>query len=542
VKRRSFLGAGLLPAAVPPAGLLRAGSLFEGSRGHGPFRPYWESLKAYRTPEWFRDAKFGIWAHWTPQSVPEAGDWYARNMYIQGTPQYEHHVRTYGHPSRFGYKDICNLWKAERWKPDALIRLYKRAGAEYLVAIANHHDNFDCWNSRHHVWNAVNVGPRRDIVGTWARAARAQGLKFGVSYHGTPHRTWDEFMPVRYNSDRTGPFAGVPYDGRLTAGDGAGKWWSGLDPVSLNGPPHAKNSPCPEFVEHFLARVQDVIDQYDPDMLTFDDGVKFSFDAGWAGAPDLGVWLGIPDLAPQIIAYYYNRNMERRGGRLEGVLNLKEVPEPVWRALTRDLEMLVADKLQTEPWQLEACIGNWHYDRQLLATDGYKKPSLMIPMFVDIVSKNGNLLLSIPLPGHGEHDVAELAFLDEFAAWNAVNAEAIKGTRPWSIYGEGPSTLPGANKVQSYQLDKLAFGADDIRFTTRGTTLYAIALGWPADGMVRIKALAQGASHYPRVIGAISLLGSHADLKWSRGADALKIRLPENKPCNHAFAFRIRAA
>ncbi len=149
---------------------------------------------------------------------------------MQGSAQYEYHVKNFGHPSQFGYKDICNLWKTEEWEPEVLIKLYKRAGAEYLVALATHHDNFDCWNSKHQPWNCVNVGPKRDIVGTWAKIARSNGLRFGVSYQGTPHRTWDEFLPVRYKSDTARPLAGVPYDGMQTIADGKGKWWEGMDP------------------------------------------------------------------------------------------------------------------------------------------------------------------------------------------------------------------------------------------------------------------------------------------------------------------------
>lgn len=536
--RRMFLGGAALAAAAP-CGSARA-QFFRGTFPKGPFLPYWESLKAYQCPPWFRDAKFGIWAHWTPQSVPERGDWYARNMYIQGTPQYNSHVATYGHPSKFGYKDICHLWKAERWQPEALVDLYKRAGAEYLVAIANHHDNFDCWDSRYQPWNAMNVGPRRDVVGGWAKAARAKGLRFGVSYHGTPHRTWDEFMPVRYKADSSGPLAGMTYDGVLTAADGKGLWWHGMDPRRLNGLPHLKGSPCPDFTREFLLRVQDVIDRYDPDILTFDDGVKFNFDAGGPTAPDLGVWLGIPDLAPQIMAYFYNRNMQRRGGRLEGVLDLKEAPEPTWGALTRDLEMTLADTLQVEPWQTEACIGNWHYDRQLLTDHAYQKPSLMIPLFVDIVSKNGNLLLSIPLPGHGEPDADEIAFLEEMAAWMAINGEAIKGTRPWTIFGEGQSTQ--TKDVPSYQLAKFKFNHRDIRFTTKGNTLYALALGVPPNGRIEIQALRHGSPHYPREIARVELLGSDALLNWKRSARGLEITLPPQLPSRHAIAFRIAAA
>ena len=538
LNRRHFVTGSLLTGVATAARGGITSPFFRGSVPSGPFQPYWESLKAYRCPEWFRDAKFGIWAHWSPQCVPEQGDWYARNMYIQGTPQYDYHVKAYGHPSRFGYKDICHLWKAERWDPEGLVKRYKRAGAEYLVALATHHDNFDCWDSRYQPWNCVNVGPRRDIVGTWAKASRAQGLKFGVSYHGTPHRTWDEFLPVRYKSDTTGPLAGVPYDGVMTKADGLGKWWQGMDPRQLNGTPHLKNTPCPAFVRQFMLRVQDVIDRYDPDILTFDDGVKFTFDAGGPWAPDLGVWLGIPDLAPQIIAYYYNRNVQRRGGRLQAVLDLKEVPEPVWGALTRDFEMHMADKLEQEPWQTEACIGGWHYDRSLFTNHAYKKPSLMIPLLVDIVSKNGNLLLSIPLPGHGEPDSDEIAFLDEFGDWQDVNSEAIKGSRPWVIYGEGPSTEP--RSVGSYELSKLQFDHRDVRFTTKGDTLYAIVLGWPPDRKILIRSLRRGSEHYRGEIGKIELLGSNVPLQWTRTNDGVEIVTPAVAPSRHAASFRIR--
>jgi alpha-L-fucosidase len=538
MNRRSFVRSSVSVLAMTRlAYALDHSPFFEGDVPPGPFLPFWESLKSYRCPDWFRDAKFGLWAHWSPQCVPEQGDWYARNMYIQGMPQYEYHLKHYGHPSKFGYKDICHLWKADRWDPDALIKLYKQAGAEYFVALATHHDNFDCWNSKHQPWNCVNVGPKRDVVGTWAKVARANELRFGVSYHGTPHRVWDEFLPVRYKSDTTGPHEGVHYDGVQTIADGKGKWWDGMDPQMINGKPHLKNTPCPEFVRQFLLRVQDVIDSYSPDILCFDDNAQFDFDKGGRFAPDLGVWLGIPDLAPSIMAYYYNKNMQAHGGRLEGVIDLKVVPEPVWGTLTRDFEMSLADKLQKDPWQTEACIGNWHYDRSVFETHTYQKASFIIPFLVDIVSKNGNLLLSIPLPGYGEPDSDEIAFLRELADWQRVNSESIKGTRPWTIFGEGPSTE--MQEVPSYQLSKIKFDHTDIRFTTKGDDLYAIALGWPADGKVLIKSLAEGSANYPRRIQKVELLGSRSALKWARTGQGLEIRVPSEPPCNHAFSFRI---
>lgn len=541
MNRRSFLTGGLSALALARTAHASGDwQLFQGNTPPGPFLPFWESLKSYRCPQWFQDAKFGIWAHWSPQCVPEQGDWYARNMYIQGMPQYEYHVKTYGHPSQFGYKDICHIWKAERWDPENLIGMYKRAGAEYFVALATHHDNFDCWNSKHQPWNAVNVGPKRDIVGKWAPVARAHGLRFGVSYHGTPHRVWDEFLPVRYKSDATGPLAGVPYDGMQTIADGKGKWWEGMDPQGINGKPHLKNTPCPEFVQQFMLRVQDVIDSYSPDILTFDDNIQFDFDKGGRFAPDLGVWLGIPDLAPQIMAYYYNKNMQAHHGHLEGVLDMKMVPEPVWGTLTRDFEMGLADGIQEQPWQTEACIGHWHYDRSVFENHTYQKASLMIPLFIDIVSKNGNLLLNIPLPGNGEPDSDEIAFLEELADWQKVNSEAIKGTRPWTIYGEGPST--SMTNVPSYQLSRYRFDTTDIRFTTKGRSLYAIALGWPTDGRFLIRSLASDSRNYPARIGKVELLGSESEVKWTRGADGLEIQVSGDPPCKYAFSFRILPA
>src|SRR5688572_28961291 len=262
----------------------------------GPFRPTWESLtQHYRVPEWFRDAKFGIWAHWSAQCVPEQGDWYARQMYSQGNPVYEHHVKTYGHPSAFGFMEIDHLWKAERWEPEQLMSLYQRAGARYFFALANHHDNFDAYASKHHAWNSVNVGPKRDIVGTWAKAARARGLRFGVSNHSA--HAWHWFQ-VAYGYDAEGPRRGVRYDAaRLTKADGKGKWWEGLDPQELytgrnmvvpdgiTSIPamkawHEKNdrvwteSPPPNnpaFTEKWFLRCQDLIDQYQPDVVYFDN-------------------------------------------------------------------------------------------------------------------------------------------------------------------------------------------------------------------------------------------------------------------------------
>jgi alpha-L-fucosidase len=543
LNRRNFVvsGAGLIAAARTGLGAQDAycDSSFSGGPIAGPFRPHWESLKAYQCPDWFRDAKFGIWAHWSPQCVPEQGDWYARGMYIQGSAQYNYHVKTYGHPSQFGYKDICHLWRAENWNPDELIRRYARTGARYFVALANHHGNFDCWNSKHQPWNCVNVGPKKDIVGTWERVARAQGLRFGITVHGTPGRVWREFMPVRYGSDETGPLKGVPYDGLQTKADGRGKWWEGMDPQDLNGRPHHKDDPCPEFVENFTLRVQDLIDRYSPDLLYFDDNCDWDFDKGSPSGRELNVWLGMPELTPHIMAYYYNANLHRNAGKLDAVFNIKNVPRAVLSTLVRDFEMSQADAMEPDPWQTDACIGWWHYSRWVYDNHRYRTAQSMVHLLVDVVSKNGNLLLNIPLPGHGRPDDDECSFLDRFGSWMAVNGEAIYATRPWKVYGEGPAM---GRRGSLYGGSTPSFTAADIRFTTKAETLYAVALAWPENGKLLIRSLASNSPHFPGEIARIGLLGSEPNLTWTRSADGVTINLPEKPPCDYAYVFRISSS
>ena len=179
----------------------------------GKFQPTWDSLKQYQVPDWFRNAKFGIWAHWGPQCEPEDSDWYARNMYVQGHPQNIFQVAHWGPPSQFGFKEVIHAWKAEKWDPEKLVALYKRTGAQYFVALGNHHDNFDLWDSAYQPWNSVKVGPQKDLIAGWAKAAHDQGLPFGVSLHAAHAWSWYE---LAQSSDKTGPLAGVPYDGKLT--------------------------------------------------------------------------------------------------------------------------------------------------------------------------------------------------------------------------------------------------------------------------------------------------------------------------------------
>jgi alpha-L-fucosidase len=543
----------LLGLLLPAGALLAAGAPADSSArplAPGPFQPTWASLtENYRAPDWFRDAKFGIWAHWSAQCVPEQGDWYARNMYLQGTKQYEYHVAHYGHPSEFGFMELDHLWHAEHWDPEKLMALYQRAGAKYFVALANHHDNFDNYDSKYHAWNSVNVGPHRDIVGTWAKIARAHGLRFGVSNHSA--HAWHWFQPA-YGYDPEGPKAGIRYDAaRLTKADGKGKWWEGLDPQELyTGPnlvmpdgittiaaanawhdkhdrvwteePPANN---PAFTRNWFLRCQDLIDSYRPDLVYFDDT---ELPLGQAGL--------------DIAAHFYNANRAWHGGRLEAVINAKHMSDAHASALVNDIERGVATGIRPEPWQTDTCIGAWHYDRALFEQHRYKTVAQVVRMLADIVSKNGNLLLSIPVRGDGTIDPDEIAFLEGMAKWMDVNGDAIFGTRPWTIYGEGPSTIEapetghfgGARDVRSKP-----YTARDIRFTTKAGALYALLLDWPADHTAVIAALATGSPHIGGPVTRVTLLGHAGPLSWTQDESGLHVQLPETAPSDDVVALKI---
>ena len=407
--------------------------------GDGPFKPTWDSLLEYEAPDWYRDAKFGIWAHWSPQCVAEAGDWYARNIYVEGQRQYKYHLDHYGPASRFGYKELCAQWTLLNWDPDELITRYKKAGARIFVALANHHCNFDAWDSKHHPWNSSAVGPHRDVVGAWATAARKQGLRFGVTVHQA--RNWWWFQPS-HGADKSGPLAGVPYDGALTEAQGKGQWWEGLDPQRLYCVKHPGDAlPDVSYVKNFYDRTRDLIDQHNPDLLYFDDSL---LPLGWAGM--------------NIGAYFYNNSLKRNGGKMDAVLNVKDVPDRLVKAVVADYERGLTADIMKYPWQSETCIGAWHYLRFLYEKPGeyggYQNPREVIHWLIDTVSKNGTFILNVPGRPDGTIDSKEVAVLDGITSWMEVNGEAIYETRPWKISGEGTQYgqgrfVPGRERQQA---------------------------------------------------------------------------------------------
>ncbi len=506
----------------------------------GPFTPSWQSLTNYQCPEWFRDAKFGIWAHWGPQCEPEHGDWYARSMYETGSGNYKSHLAEYGHPSTNGFKDIIHQWKAEKFAPDELLKFYKKTGAKYFMALANHHDNLDNFNSKYQPWNSVAVGPKKDLIGGWAAAARKNGLRFAVSVHAS--RAWSWYEPSQ-GADKEGALAGVPYDGKLAKADGKGLWWDGLDPQELYAQNHApgtklnwewdpaKGSSVPDaaYMEKFFLRTKQLWDDYKPDMIYFDDSVL----------PFHGV---TDEIGLTLAAHFYNSSIKLHG-RNEAVMNGKQLKLQSQRqAMVYDIERGKAAGILPFAWQTDTCIGSWHYDREIFNKHRYKTAEQVVPMLVDIVSKNGNLMLSVPVRRDGTIDEDEVKTLNGIGAWLKVNGEAIYKTRPWKTYGEGPSTTAAEKGQFDGQKDVHAkpFTAEDIRFTQSkdGKTLYAIVHAWPTDGKVVIKSLAENSPHAPGKVGSVKLLGG-GKLKSKRDANGLTVTLPAKKPCENAYTLKI---
>jgi len=499
----------------------------------GPFQPTWESLSSYRVPDWYRDAKFGIWAHWGPQCQPEMGDWYAQRMYQEKNAAYRFHVEKYGHPSKSGFKDVIHEWKADKWEPEKLMALYKRAGAKFFAAMANHHDNFDMFDSKYQPWNSVAIGPRKDIVGGWARAARSAGLKLAVSCHGD--RAWSWYQDAQ-RADTSGPMAGVPYDGTLTKADGKGLWWEGLDPQDLYAQYHpigkynwqqTGEPPLDKaYIEKFFNRTIDLIDKYRPDLLYFDDTVLPIYPAS--------------DIGLRIAAYFYNTSMARNRGRLEAVITGKGLNADQRRALVFDVERGVTQGGEVLPWQTDTCIGSWHYERRVFEQHRYKTAGQVVQMLIDIVSKNGNLMLSIPVRGDGTIDEDELKVVEGLAAWMGPNGEGIFATRPWKVYGEGPSVTSPAPRGQfGGARDVRPYTPEDIRFTAKGDVLYAFAMSWPENGTLTIKSLARGSVEFPREIARVELLGARGPLVFAREASGLVVNLPAAKVGDYAHALKI---
>lgn len=468
----------------------------------GPYPASWEGLsRMYVVPQWWREAKFGAWSHWSPQSMPEKGDWYARGMYMEGSPQYQYHLEQFGHPSEYGYKDICHNWIIDRWNPDELMDLYVEMGARYFMAMGCHHDNFDCYDSKYQPWNSVNIGPKKDIVGIWEKKAREHGLRFGIGFHNTPSRTWGQFMTVRYTSDKMGPMAGVPYDALQTTADGKGKWWEGLNPVDLYGEIHDKNDPLHSpFANQFMWRVDDAITKYHPDVIYFDEHAGNS-------QVDLGVAMGLGFLAPQLIANYYNKSLQWNKGKMDVVVNLKGVgghynsfqknPEllPLAdRSLVKSTEAIIEQEIKAYPFQTETSIADWHYR----TGQEYMDAATVIQLLMQNVSRNGTMLLNLTQHGRGDLDPEVIVMAKDVGAWLKINGEAVFGSRPFEVYGE-----------------------NNICFTRNNGYIYATIFNWD-DSQITIKSLLSNGSTLGK-ISRVDMLGSDIEINFVQNETGLTI-------------------
>ena len=459
----------------------------------GPYPADWRRLsRLYTVPEWWRDAKFGAWAHWDPQSMPEQGDWYARGMYVQGSRQYEYNLKFFGHPSEYGYKDICRNWVIDRWKPDELMDLFVEMGARFFMAMGCHHDNFDCYDSKYQPWNSVRIGPKIDIVGTWEKEARKRGMRFGIGFHNSPARAWGQFMPVRYTSDKTGQMKGVPYDALQTVANGKGKWWEGMDPVDLYGPVHDNKDPLHSpFANQFMWRVDDAITKYHPDVIYFDEHAGDS-------QLDLGVQMGLGVLAPPLVANYYNKSLQWNDGKMDAVINLKgvggrydsfqnksEMLPYVDRSLVKSTEAFIEPEIMAYPFQTETSIAAWHYQEG----QEYMDAGTVIRSLMQNVCRNGSMLLNITQHGRGDLDPQVIRICKDIGAWLKINGEAVYGSRPFEICGE-----------------------NSVCYTRNDGNVYATLLEWRGSP-ITLKALRVGGPTLGRV-SRVELLGSNVELSF----------------------------
>jgi alpha-L-fucosidase len=520
----------------------------------GPFAPTWESIEQNYPgePAWLREAKFGIWVHFGPQSAGESGDWYARNLYKPGTRAYKNHLRKYGHPSEVGYKEVLHEWNPTKLDPAKLTKIYEDAGARFLMIQGVHHDNYDMWNSRYQPWNSVNIGPKRDLLGEWAKACRANNMHFGVTFHH--EYTW-WWWQTAFGCDTTGNKKGVPYDGNLTLSDGKGKWWEGYDPRLLYGidlreykgvaqKAQTGWSPAPAgifsnhleyakwYATQWALRIMDVVEHYDPDFIYTDGTVQGPFTGNGTGT-------GLKANAMQtVIADFYNRTLQRRGQvntfsivkfrkKTNGTVNTEEFGVP-------------ADIKTDQPWIAEAPVGDWFY-----APDFTYDSGMMIRYVIEAVARDGNAALCISILPDGSLDDGSLKMLKEVGVWMRRNGEAVYGSRAWIIPGEGEQVngklkmLPGGALNRKHA--EFKFNAQDFRFTVgKNNALYAFCMVVPESGtLLKIKSLAANSKNMDQPIRAVTLLGYHGKLQWKQEVDGLAISCPKELPFATSIVFKI---
>ena len=527
----------------------------------GPCKPTWQSLgDHFKCPAWWRQAKIGVWLFWGPMSVGEEGDWYAKWMYMPKhawgtyTSVYPSHLETFGHPSQSGFKDLLPLWKAEKWEPEKLMALYKRAGARYVLAQGQHHDNFDNWDSKYQPWNSVKIGPHRDVVGEWKKAADKEGMRFGISFHGDYSLWW--YQPA-FLADLDGPLKGIPYDAAQNY-VGEDTWWKkmGLDlkdlygidlkedvvfPENFTGDPNEFRMQKPLshgiadgnlkknidfarwFATKFTRRVIDAIDKYSPDFIFFDGDGSYPFCGHFTGR-------GLrADVTPRVIAHLYNKSIAQNGGHLEAMAFTKGNEDPRAVAVNSEAQVFPYIK-RDQPWHTENSVGDWVHRPGIFYDSG-----MVIHQMLEAVSRDGNYIINLTMNPAGELDAGGTKTLKEMGDWMDINGEGIYDSSAWDVWGEGEIVMIKRGLLDKEQA-KTPYTSRDIRFTV-GTdgAVYAYVMAWPEDGKILIRSLGNGAG----AIANVKLLGSKEPLQWEQTATGLKIILPSSSTSKFAWGLKV---
>ncbi len=520
----------------------------------GPFEANWESIeKNYPgTPEWLREAKFGIWVHFGPQSAGESGDWYARNLYKQGHKAYNNHLKRYGHPSEVGYKDVLKDWNPSKLDPDMLTELYQKAGARFLLIQGVHHDNFDLWNSRYQPWNSVNIGPKRDLLKEWVEACKKHQMRYGVAFHH--EYTW-WWWQTAFGSDKEGEYAGIPYDGHLTLEDGKGKWWEGYDPRMLYGIDLREYESVEEnmftgwsppkpgiysqhldyakwYTTQWALRIMDVVANYDPDFIYTDGTVQGPFTGDGTGT-------GYKCNAMQtVMADYYNRSLKKHGE--VDKISIIKFRNPTNGAMTTEEHQFPDDINTSQPWMRDMPLGDWFYSPGFI----YDTAS-MLRAVIESISRDGNIAINICFRPDGSIEEPAIAMLEEVGEWMKVNGEAVYGSKAWKIPGEGETRKDGKlKKLPGGGLGKyhaeFPFDAQDIRFTEgKNGSIYAFCMASPKAGqLLKINSFGK-ASGLLSEVEKVTLLGYEGNLEWKQTDKALEIVCPNEIPSPYSIVFRI---
>lgn len=520
----------------------------------GPFRPTWASIEENYpgSPEWLREAKFGIWVHFGPQSAGESGDWYARKLYNENEPAYKNHLNRFGHPSEVGYKEVLRTWNPTKLDPARLTKLYKESGARFLMIQGVHHDNYDLWESHYQPWNSVNIGPKRDILGEWVKACRKEDMRFGVTFHH--EYTW-WWWQTAFGSDTKGDKKGIPYDGHLTLADGKGKWWEGFDPRMLYGidlreyedvdrAAHSPWSPpkagifsrhldyAEWYAKWWALRIMDVVEHYDPDFIYTDGTTQSPFCGDGTGTGFKA------DAMQTVIADFYNKRLQRHKA-VDAFSVVKFRKKTNGTVTTEEFRIPAAIK-DKEPWIGETPVGDWFY-----APDFHYDAGMMIHYIIEAVARDGNAALSIPIRPDGSLEEECIKMLKELGKWMKLNGQAIYGSHAWFLPGEGEmqngelKMLPGG-ALRKHHAD-FPFNETDFRFTVgKDGNLYVFCMSVPQGGTVlNVKSLSPEAGHLKSKIKDVALLGHKGKLKWGQEPQGLRITLPDTNKFNTSIVFKV---